>query len=119
MFAINLISFIVQNLIIAYAWGDGSLKFEDVAMCPVNVIGKNQWYRLVTSEITHGGFTHIASNMIIFLVWGPVLERHFGTILYAILNVFIGFISNLMTLGIQYGLSDYAPEFSDPAKSKP
>jgi membrane associated rhomboid family serine protease len=74
---------------------------------------------MFTSEITHGGIAHIASNMIMFLVWGPILEKHFGTLLYAFLNFLIGILSNLMTIGLQYALSEYAPKIEAPVAKEP
>lgn len=94
------------------------MVFAPMALCPINVIGKNEWYRLFTSEITHGSLQHILSNMVVFILWGTGLEQHFGTILYAVLNLVIGIISNLISLGLQYGLADYMPDYAESLKPK-
>ena len=94
---INVLSYMVQNLIIAKLVNKADEpNFNKVALCPTAVIDEGQWYRLMTSELTHGNLSHILCNMCIFMVWGNDLEKHYGTMFYATLNVMLGFTSNVM-----------------------
>lgn len=45
---------------------------------PYRAIRKNTWYELITSGFLHGGYTHLAFNMITLFFFGPVLERSIG-----------------------------------------
>ena len=99
IFIVNLASFTVQNAVDRLYYKRDPF-FEKIALCPTGVLDENQWYRFLTSEITHGSVGHILTNMCMFLVWGTNLEKHYGTIFYAFLNVWISILSNLMSLGV-------------------
>ena len=61
-------------------------KMMEVGMfMPYRAIRKNTWYELITSGFLHGGFTHLAFNMITLLFFGPVLERSIGEVHFFIL----------------------------------
>ncbi len=61
-------------------------KMMEVGMfMPYRAIRKNTWYELITSGFLHGGFTHLAFNMITLLFFGPVLERSIGELHFLIL----------------------------------
>lgn len=69
-------------------------KMMEVGMfMPYRAIRKNTWYELITSGFLHGGFTHLAFNMITLLFFGPVLERSIGEIHFLILY-FTGFLAS-------------------------
>ena len=96
---VNTLSFAIsKGLMVKY--DKENEVFEKIALCPTGVIDANQWYRFLTSEITHGSVGHIMCNMGIFLVWGMDIERTYGTAYYAALNVMIGTLSNFMSIGI-------------------
>ena len=101
MFLINLFSFIIQNGVMAYMFNETKEpNFDPVALCVTGVIDENQWYRLFSSEITHGSLGHILANMSMFLVWGTELEKHYGTLFYAAINLQLCLLSNLMSMGV-------------------
>lgn len=61
-------------------------KMMEIGMfMPYRAIRKNTWYELITSGFLHGGFTHLAFNMITLLFFGPVLERSIGEVHFLIL----------------------------------
>ena len=47
--------------------------------------------------------------MAVLLVWGAKLEKEYGTLFYASLNLWIGLLSNLMNTGTLFGLAYWAP----------
>ena len=107
LFFVNLISFIVQYLILELMLKKDMTNI--VALCPTGVFNENQWYRYFTSEITHGGFSHILFNMCIFLVWGTDLEEHYGTLFYLCINLWLGLFSNLLSNLISFFQAYYLP----------
>ena len=75
--------------------------------------GLNQFYRLITCGLVHGGFIHLISNMYSLFVLGRFVERNYGSlkfILILIICTFVGSISqsilssNGITVGISAGL---------------
>ena len=42
---------------------------------PYRTLRNNTWYELITSGFLHGGYIHLAFNMITLFFFGPVLER--------------------------------------------
>ena len=74
MFIINVASFLIFN---AYwkLYKKEEQNFEQVALCPTAILDEGQWYRFITSEVTHGSIGHILMNMSMFLVWGTQLEK--------------------------------------------
>ncbi|MCB0972025.1 MAG: rhomboid family intramembrane serine protease [Acidimicrobiales bacterium] len=48
-------------------------------------VGEGQWYRLVTSGFLHYGAIHIAFNMYVLYVLGPVLERSTGRLRFGLI----------------------------------
>lgn len=59
----------------------------DFGMWPVGIAVEGQWYRLITSAFLHGSFLHIAFNMYVLFVLGPVLERVLGHARFLVLYV--------------------------------
>lgn len=50
---------------------------------------------LVTSMFMHGGFAHIAGNMLFLFVFGDNVEHAFGSLLYAVFYLVCGVIASL------------------------
>ena len=48
---------------------------EKFSFKPRHIIDRKEYYRLFTSGFVHGGFMHLAFNMITLYFFGPVLER--------------------------------------------
>ena len=53
-------------------------------------IQDGEWYRAVTAMFLHGGLTHVAFNMYALYLFGPSLERRFGSIPFATLYLATG-----------------------------
>mmetsp|Transcript_982 Transcript_982/g.1763 ORF Transcript_982/g.1763 Transcript_982/m.1763 type:complete len:306 (+) Transcript_982:2-919(+) len=104
-----IVSFGVQNALMPWVRGKDEPDFEKVALCPAAVIDEYQWFRLVTSEVTHGSLAHILCNMVMFLLWGVDLEKYFGTLFYMCLNLAIGLLSNLINCYVAVFQAYYVP----------
>ena len=58
--------------------------------------------QLLTHMFLHGGFSHIFSNMIGLVVFGPMLERYWGAKRFTFFYFFCGFGAALLFSGINY-----------------
>jgi len=49
--------------------------------------------------------------MALLLIYGKEVEKHYGTIIYGFLNLWIGLMSHFLSIGIAYYKRDHFPEF--------
>jgi membrane associated rhomboid family serine protease len=79
------IGLIVVNVLI-YLWGLGALDtnralsqfYFDYALLPVRLTNGENYTALVTSMFLHGGFMHLAGNMLFLWIFGDNLEDEMG-----------------------------------------
>lgn len=57
-----------------------SFPLDLVAINPVMVIVRGEYYRLVSSAFVHSGILHIAMNMSSLLAIGAALENRYGSV---------------------------------------
>ena len=57
-----------------------SFPVNDLAINPLVIIVRGEYYRMVSSAFVHGGLMHIAMNMSTLLAIGGSLENQYGTI---------------------------------------
>lgn len=69
----NLAVFVLQSLLPEYFW------YHYLALTPHAMITHGLVWQLVTYMFLHGGFWHIALNMLILWMFGSELERRWGT----------------------------------------
>ena len=67
-----------------------------------------QYYRLLSSELTHGNFAHLLFNSTTLWLVGIDLERRYGTAFFAALNVMIGLLSDSMLLTFEWLVLNYS-----------
>ena len=58
-------------------------------------IAHGEWFRLVTPMLLHAGLWHIALNMLVLWIYGPSVERAFGTARFLAMYVISGFIGGV------------------------
>jgi membrane associated rhomboid family serine protease len=68
------------NIVVSLAAFNAPRIMETGMFMPYRAIRKNTWYELITSGFLHGGYTHLAFNMITLFFFGPVLERSIGEV---------------------------------------
>jgi membrane associated rhomboid family serine protease len=78
LIALNVAIFLVGQFFPAF--GDRILR--NGAQWPQR-IDQGEWWRLFTAMFLHGGIAHILFNMYALWMFGPVLERRFGSLSYA------------------------------------
>jgi membrane associated rhomboid family serine protease len=81
--------------------------YYDWAMIPARISQGEQGYTLVTSMFLHGGFMHLAGNMLFLWIFGDNMEDEFGH---------LGFLLFYLGAGIAAGLAQY---FVEPFSAAP
>lgn len=77
LIGINL-SVFALGFLVAIGGGESTL-IADYGMWPLGIAINGEWWRLLTSAFLHGGMLHIAFNMYVLYLLGPVLERVLGS----------------------------------------
>lgn len=54
-------------------------------------IAAGEWWRLLTPMVLHGGVLHIFMNMYVLSMFGPVIERSYGTPAFVAIYVIAGY----------------------------
>jgi membrane associated rhomboid family serine protease len=86
LIAVNVVIFVIGRLS-----GDlGDQFFREGAMQNILVGEFGEWYRGFTSMFLHADLLHILFNMYALWLFGPVLERRFGSVPFALLYVASG-----------------------------
>ena len=71
-------------------WPTGEQLIDWGANQGVRVVLNHQYWRLITSVFLHGGMIHLAMNMWNLLVVGPLVERLYGNLAYAVIYLASG-----------------------------
>lgn len=82
----TLIGFTVAVFLWQFATGVGQVA-EDYGMWPFGIALYGEWWRLLTAAFLHGSWLHIAFNMYVLFLFGPVLERVLGHVRFTVLYV--------------------------------
>lgn len=69
-----------------------NFPLHSVTMCPRLVLYLHDYYRIITSALFHGGFMHIAMNMLSTVAISSLLEKRSGT-LYHILSTMLAILA--------------------------
>ena len=72
--------------------------FPSLAASGEQVFGRQEYWRLLSALFAHGDFAHFASNLLPFLFFGWILHAYFGKWLFPIASLFIGVVSNALTI---------------------
>lgn len=85
---VTLLLLVVNVLVSGYAlYGDEGL-LDRLSFRPRQIIRDREYYRLVTAGFVHGGFGHLAVNMLTLYFFGPYLEGVLGS--FRFLVVYFG-----------------------------
>jgi membrane associated rhomboid family serine protease len=99
-------------LVVIYLWDRGwdpmgdRLLFADLALRPSLVVsafqGGEKWpvATLFTSCFLHGNLAHLLGNLLYLWVFGPRIERTFGSFLFALYYMFWGVIAGATQLAM-------------------
>lgn len=80
----SLIGITVAVFLVQFATGVDQVA-EDFGMWPFGIALYGEWWRLLTAAFLHGSWLHIAFNMYVLFVFGPILERVLGHVRFIVL----------------------------------
>jgi rhomboid protease GluP len=63
--------------------------------------GDGEWWRLFTSLFVHFGIPHLVLNMIALVMFGPLVERLYGSVNYLVIYLLAGLAGNLASISWQ------------------
>ncbi|MCI5622197.1 MULTISPECIES: rhomboid family intramembrane serine protease [Anaerostipes] len=89
--AVNMIVFVLSEIY-------GADFYEMGACNPYYVLEKHQFYRLITSNYIHFGWSHFFNNMVVFLVLGSQMEKIMGSFRYFVLYFGSGLIGSIASV---------------------
>lgn len=104
--ALIVVNVAVHVLLVAPATDAGLYRIYDAyAMIPAEISAGRGWGTLVTSTFLHGGWLHLAGNMLFLWIFGDNLEEALGR---------VGFLLFYLAAGVGAGLAQWAFEPSSP-----
>lgn len=105
LIVLNIVVFIITEIFGNTLDSESMLGFG--ALYPDNMI-KGEYYRLITSNYLHFGFTHILNNMVVLGASGVILEDAIGHIKFFILYTLSGVGGSILSLIMMFKTGDYA-----------
>lgn len=93
---VSVLAFSNRNLLVKLLFHEGSI---------LNSPG--QWYRLLSSALTHGGLIHLIFNMVTLYFFSPVIISVFGPVYYLLIYVMSVLSGGLLSLFIHRKESNY------------
>lgn len=75
---LNILSYILYTILGEIVYNIGSLSVVDI-------IERQQYYRILTSTFLHVGIDHIVGNMLFLIILGDMLEKEIGHIRFGII----------------------------------
>lgn len=76
------------------------------------MIFEYQFYRIVTSEFTHGNLSHIIFNASTLIIFGVEVEKVYGTFFYATLHFWLMVLSQFFDIWFQFAMVYWVPDFA-------
>ena len=97
LIAINVIMFIITNLLNRYGGSVNSLIYLG-ALNKYYVVNMHEYYRLIASAFLHLDIVHLFFNMYALYVLGRSIENYFGKIKYIIIYLLSALFGSLVSL---------------------
>ena len=85
LIAINVVLFAADQLFPSF----GNELLQRAAHHPL-LVDRGEWWRVLSAMFLHGGLLHVLFNMYALWLFGPVLERRFGSFSFAALYLAAG-----------------------------
>lgn len=63
-----------------------------------SAVAAGEWWRIITSAFFHLGLIHIGFNMYVLYLYGPIVERMYGTIEYALIYLLAAAGGSVLTI---------------------
>ncbi|MBE9137584.1 rhomboid family intramembrane serine protease [Nodosilinea sp. LEGE 07088] len=78
-----------------HAWAVVPEEFSISLTTGVSALNAEEWLTLVTSQFLHGGFLHVAGNMLYLWIFGNNVEDQMGHVRFLLFYVLCGVLANL------------------------
>ena len=62
------------------------------------MVASGEWWRILTSTFVHLGLIHLGFNMYVLYLYGPVVERMYGSLEYALIYLLCGAGGSVLTI---------------------
>ena len=87
----------------------GSERISVLIQCGAKVnlyiVGRNEWWRLITATFLHAGIMHLAFNGMSLYFWGPTIEILFGKWKFLCLYMMAGFLGSAASFAFSASVS--------------
>ena len=94
---INVVMYIGQILIPGGPFTPG---LTDRLVLDPTAVTNGEWYRLLTAMVLHGGIIHIGFNSYVLFVFGPNVERAFGSARFVAMYVVAGLMGSALSFAV-------------------
>ena len=106
LIAINVVYFLFLEIVGSSE--DTKIMIQYGAVFLPEVLGKKEYWRLLTAMFMHFGIQHISNNMLILFVLGDNLERALGKVKYIVFYLTCGIGANVISFWLNLMREDYA-----------
>jgi membrane associated rhomboid family serine protease len=62
------------------------------------LVANGEWWRMITSTFVHLGLIHLGFNMYVLYLYGPVVERMYGSLEYGLIYLLCGAGGRILTI---------------------
>jgi membrane associated rhomboid family serine protease len=62
------------------------------------LVANGEWWRMITSTFVHLGLIHLGFNMYVLYLYGPVVERMYGSLEYGLIYLLCGAGGSVLTI---------------------
>src|SRR6185312_6108428 len=74
------------------------------ALVPL-LVEQGQWQRLISAAFLHIGWAHLLFNGWALYIYGPLVERLFGSLRFAAIYIIAAIAGNLLSIGLSNSIS--------------
>lgn len=91
---LNIIAYILYTILGEIVYNMGSLSIVDI-------IERQEYYRIISCTFLHAGVEHILGNMVFLAVLGDMLEKEIGHISFGMIYLLSGVGGSLFSMGYE------------------
>jgi membrane associated rhomboid family serine protease len=98
--AINIVVFVVDGALAGggFSLFGGTGPLADIGVIYGPAVAAGEWWRLITAAFLHQGILHIAFNMYLLWLFGPIIEQMYGHVEFAAIYLLCALGGNVLTI---------------------
>lgn len=98
------VSIIAANaLVFALELTGGEAFVQQWSVIPADISAGRHWVTILTAMFMHGGWMHIAGNMVFLWAFGPEIEDAMGRGTYLVFYLFSGVVASVAQIAAMHG----------------